>query len=382
MKQENQDQLKTEFESYMAFWSQHMLSLNEKTIFPEMSQESVPNKLADMGSMYLSRIIYGASRAFQSLNDNSYKVLADKAFDQLSDFKNPSGGYFWARKYNMEWKHDADNVNMAQAFVMYGLAEYSKINSSEAVSELLEEQLSFIQANIKDTSSQFYLDGFDDKWARGVMMTRSFGTHFHIMEAMVLLYEQKKTDSLKDSISELINIIIDRFIDKNSYACLHRFTEDWKLMPNEVWAGHNAECSWVICEAAKTIHDTALIKKTQDLAVKMMDLVVENARDKNNGGYFNAIDGSKPLEDVKSWWPQAEVVLGLLNVFKITGNEKYRILALEQSRFISETFITEKGEWFTEVDHSGVPVKDTPVVFFWKSMYHTVRYYDYLLSHP
>lgn len=381
MKQENQDQLKTEFKSYMAFWSQHMLSQNQKMIFPEMSQEGVPNKLADMGSMYLSRIIYGASRAFQTLNDNSYKVLADTAFDLLSDFKNPSGGYFWARKYNMEWNHDAENVNMAQAFVLYGLAEYSKINSSAAVSESLGAQLSFIQANIKDVSSQFYLDGFDDKWARGVMMTRSFGTHFHIMEALVLLYEQKETDSLRDSIRELINIIIDRFIDKDSYSCLHRFTEDWELLPNEEWAGHNAECSWVICEAAKAIHDAGLIKKTQDLAVKMMDLVVENARDKTNGGYFNAIDGNMPLEDVKSWWPQAEVVLGLLNVFKITGNEKYKKLANEQSLFISQTFINKKGEWFTEVNHSGAPVKGTPVVFFWKSLYHTVRYYDYVLNH-
>lgn len=381
MKQKNQNRLKTEFESYMGFWINNMLGHDQKIIFPEMSQDTVPNNLADMGSMYLSRIIYGASRAFQSMHNDSYKVLADTAFGLLSDFKNPSGGYYWARKYNMEWKHDADNVNMAQAFVMYGLAEYSKINSSPAVSELLEEQLGFIQANIKDVSSQFYLDGFDEKWARGVNMTRSFGSHFHIMEALVLVYEQKKTDSLRNSIRDLINIIIDRFIDKKNYSCLHRFTENWELLPDEVWAGHNAECSWVICEAAKTINDVALIKKAEDLAVKMMNQVIETASDKEHGGYFNAIDGSKPLEDVKSWWPQAEVVLGLLNVFTITGEEKYKKLALEQSQYISETFITGKGEWFTEIQKTGAPVKGTPVVFFWKSLYHTVRYYDYVLSY-
>ena len=150
MKQENLNQLKAEFENYMDYWMRIMLSEDQKDIFPEMSQDAVPNKMADMGSMYLSRIMYGASRAFQSLHEVRYKVLADTAYALLSDFKNPSGGYFWARKYNMEWKHDADNANMAQAFVMYGLAEYSKINSSPSVLELLEKQLSFIQANIKD----------------------------------------------------------------------------------------------------------------------------------------------------------------------------------------------------------------------------------------
>lgn len=374
------DQLKKEFERYLEFWIQNMLSENQEDIFPEMSQDMVPNKLADMGSMYLGRIMYGASRACYSLNDKSYKALADKAFDMLSELKNPSGGYYWARKYNMEWKHDADNVNMAQAFVLYGLAEYSKINSTPDVLKLVEEQMSFIQANLKDRSGQLYLDGFDENWARSANMTRSFGSHFHIMEALLLVYEQKKSATLRNLIRDLIILIVDRFIDKNNYSCLHRFTEDWDLLPDENWAGHNAECSWVICEAAKLIDDTELIKSTQNLAVKMMDLVIQNARDVKNGGYFNAVDENKPLEETKSWWPQAEVVLGLLNVFKITGNEKYKKLALEQSTYISETFISEKGEWYTEIDKKGVPVMGTPLVFFWKSLYHTVRYYDYRLS--
>ncbi len=88
----------------------------------------------------------------------------------------------------------------------------------------------------------------------------------------------------------------------------------------------------------------------------------------------------KPLENSKSWWPQAEVVLGLMNAFKITGNEKYKHLALKQSDYISQKFISDKGEWFAELENLGAPRKGTPLVFFWKSMYHTVRYYDYLLT--
>ncbi len=377
---ESRIQLQAEFKSYLEFWMDSMISNDQNEIFPEISQDAVPNKLADIGSMYLSRIIYGASRACQLMKDDSFKVLADAAYNLLADFKNPSGGYFWARKYNMEWNHDADNTNMAQAFVLYGLVSYSKINSSPLVDELLQEQLEFIQANIKDGSNQSYLDGFDENWARGSNMTRSFGSHFHVMEALVLVYDQKKTVSLKKSIYDLIHLIIERFIDKNNFSCLHRFTEDWEMLPNEDWAGHNAECSWVLCEAAKSIDDIELIKKTEDLAVKMMDKVVEIAEDKIHGGYFNAIEAEKPLENSKSWWPQAEVVLGLMNAFKITGNEKYKHLALKQSDYISQKFISDKGEWFAELENLGAPRKGTPLVFFWKSMYHTVRYYDYLLT--
>ena len=379
MKKLSQIRLQKEFGNYLDYWMKSMVSQNQKEIFPEMSQDSVPNELADMGSMYLSRILYGASRACKAMEDNSFMTLADTAFDVLADFKNPSGGYYWARKHNMEWHHDADDVNMAQAFVLYGLAEYSRINSSPTVLKLLEEQLCFIQSDIKDGSDGFYLDGFDEKWARGAEMTRSFGSHFHVLEALVQVYEQNKTIPLKNSIRDLIERIIDRFIDKNNYSCLHRFTERWELLPNEDWAGHNAEFSWVICEAAKSINDPVLIEVTRDLAVKMIDLVIENASDNDNGGYFNAIDGKKPLEDSKSWWPQAEVVLGLMNVFQITGDEKYQNLAFEQVAFISDNFVTQDGEWYTGIENSGLPIKEMPLVFFWKSMYHTVRYYDYLL---
>ncbi len=379
MKKLSQKKLQKEFSNYLDYWMHSMVSQNQKEVFPEISQDSVPNKLADMGSMYLSRILYGASRACVAMEDNSFMTLADTAFDLLADFKNPSGGYYWARKNNMEWSHDADNVNMAQAFVLYGLTEYSRINASPTVLMLLEEQLRFIQGNIRDDSDEFYLDGFDEKWARGAKMTRSFGSHFHVLEALVLVYEQNKTIALKNSIRDLIERIIDRFIDKNNYSCLHRFTEGWELLPNEDWAGHNSEFSWVICEAAKSIDDTVLINLTRGLAVKMMDLVIENASDGENGGYFNAIDGKKPLEDSKSWWPQAEVVLGLMNVFQITGDEKYQKLAYEQVAFISDNFVAQNGEWYTGIENSGMPVKEMPLVFFWKSMYHTVRYYDYLL---
>ncbi len=72
MKKLSQIKLQKEFSNYLDYWMQSMLSQNQKEILPEMSQDSVPNKLADMGSMYLSRILYGASRACTAMEDNSF----------------------------------------------------------------------------------------------------------------------------------------------------------------------------------------------------------------------------------------------------------------------------------------------------------------------
>ncbi len=380
MIQDEQIQLRKEFESYLEYWIQQMFTKDKRGIFPEMSKANIPNETADMGSMYLSRIIYGASRACSLLKTDKYKPLANSAFEMLTEFKNPLGGYFWGRKYNMEWLHDADNVNMAQAFVLHGLAEYARLNDSLEVNQLIDEQLGFIGTTLKDSSNSYYLDGFNEQWVRGKDMTRSFATHFHLMEALVKVYENKKEVEIKNSIQTLLNVILDRFIDKEHYFCIHRFTEDWQMMPNENWAGHNAECSWVICYAARVINDEKLIKRTEEVAVFMMNNVVELARDKINGGYANLISENGVQEKDKSWWPQAEVVLGLLNVYKITGDKNYQKLAKDQISYIQKYFVNDNGEWHAGVNKKGEPLQGNPQIFFWKSMYHTVRYYDYLLN--
>lgn len=375
-----QFQIRKEFENYLQYWALQMLKRDQDGIYPEMSTDNIPNESADLGSMYTARIIYGASLGCLKLKTDQYRPLSDMAYDLLAEFKNPFGGYFWGRKYNMEWIDDPDNVNMAQAFVLYGLAEYVRLNNSSEVNQLIDEQIAFIGSTLRDDTDPYYLDGFTEQWVRGKNMTRSFATHFHIMEALVKVYENRKDEKIKNVIESLLYIIIDKFIDKEGYFCIHRFTEDWQMLPNENWAGHNAECSWVICHAARIINDKKLIKKTEELAVLMMKEVVELAKDERHGGYSNLISKNGVHEENKSWWPQAEVVLGLLNVYKITEEEYYQKLAKEQMSYIQKYFVQEHGEWNALVNQKGEPLQGTPKIFFWKSMYHTVRYYDYLLT--
>ena len=358
---------------------EHMLTPDGQGIHAEIDNSMFVNKTADLGSMYVSRIVYGAIRGGLCMNSEKYNSLATTALKMLEELRNPYGGYYWAGKYNMEWIHDPENVNMAQAFALYGLAENARGNNSRVSRRLVEEQLKFIRSTLRD-DKETYLDGFDSHWRRGNNMTRSFATHFHLMEAYVKVYEYSKNDDISRSIRHLIKIILERFIDKEDYCCIHRFTQDWQLLPNENWAGHNAECSWVICHAAKSIQDKGLISKTEKMAVLMMDKVIETATDRVHGGYYNLISSSGAVEEERSWWPQAEITLGLWNVYEITGDSRYLELAKEQISYIRKYFLSKNGEWYGVINSKGEPVKGTPQVFFWKSMYHTVRYYDYLLS--
>jgi len=120
----------------------------------------------------------------------------------------------------MEWIHDPENVNMAQAFILYGFADYALMDDSSEGGQLMDKQLAFFESTLKDDLGSFYLDGFDEQWARTKNMTRSFATHFHFMEALVKVYELKKDVEIKNSIQNLLEVILDRFIEKEHYSCL------------------------------------------------------------------------------------------------------------------------------------------------------------------
>ena len=378
----NTEQLKTELSGLMGFWQQHMLHPESGRIYPGIPIDQQPLAKADMGSMYLSRVLYGAVRAGQIMGTEAYQPLAETALSMLQEFKNPAGGYFWSRKYNMEWVHDPDNVNMGQAFALYGLISYAQARPNKDLDRAIDLQIDFVRSVLADpVRGSGYVDGFDLDWKPLKKQSRAFGTHLHLLEAFVKYYRYRKDLDIVAEIEQLIRLILDRFIDPNGWHCIHRFTLEWERLPDEVWAGHDAECSWILCESAKAIGNEALVQEPEMMALRMMEEVIRCAGDREHGGYFNVLSGCQPKATNKGWWPQAEVVLGLLNGHRITGQEKYLELAAEQVSYIQKYFIDPKGEWFTEVDRAGRADEKVPKVFFWKSLYHTVRYYADLIGY-
>ncbi len=374
MKSALKERLQIELKNNLSFWLNPVVNKDTKRIYPEVSIDGTPNTNASLGVMYLSRILFGASSAYQLLENPDYIELADISYTHLLEFSNPKGGYYWAKNTSNEIIHDADNTNMAQAFVLYGLLEYAKIKSSSALDEVIQKQVDFIVNTLYDTENGGYIDGFNEDWILGKAPTKALGTHLHLLEAFVKLYEYKRSEKTQFLVEELITLIIQKFITKDTYDCLHRLTPDWKLLPNEIWAGHNAECSWILCNVANIIKNEELLQECNLLSIKMMKGVLDKAWDKN-GGVFNVLQNNVPTEAVKIWWVQAEIVLGLLNCYSITDEKKYKDQAIELINYISTNCISESGEWYTEIFNDGQPNTSIPIVHFWKSMYHTVRYY-------
>jgi mannobiose 2-epimerase len=371
------ERLQLELKKTLDFWNNNLIASDQAEIYFECDYFGVPDKNALMGSMYLSRIIYGASSACRFLGNNNYKSLADIAFKMLYEqFRNPAGGFYWAKTRSSELVHDSGNINMAQAFILYSLSEYSLLTRNPIVEAELKKQYQFLQSTIKDGQNGGYLDGFNADWKQENLFTKSLGTHLHLLEAYLNNYKCTGERILVEQIIELIDILYERFIDKNSFECYHQLTPTWDKLPNTNWAGHNAEVSWILHHAAQTIEYSGRLQDIKELSVQMTRKVLEQAFDKKYGGVFNVLKDGKPAEKTKDWWVQAEVAVACFNAYQISKDKSFLSYGLRLVEYIENT-ITDAthGEWYSIVSRDGRPLQNSPKVHFWKSLYHNIRYF-------
>jgi cellobiose epimerase len=368
------DRLNNELRNILNFWYKHVY--HDQHIASEVYSSGTINKGAPTGSLFLSKVLYGVSAASRHLKEDQYRPLADKAFTELTTtFKNPKGGFYWAMNSNGKIIHDEINVSYAQTFAVYGLIEYYAFTEKEAVKEMLNEQISFIDTVLVNKEDGSYIDGFSQDWRPSVNQSKSLATHLHMLGAYVKLSELMNDGSCNGKIKNLLELILAHFINDTTCEIVHNFDSRWKAMPNENWIGHNMELSWSICKAARVIRHEQLYKKCSQIAVELCDKAIEQGFDTKYGGMFNRFDKKELIITDKEWWTQAESVIGFLNAYTLTTDKKYLSYAIRILEYIDNIFSDSvDGEWYDSVSRDGTPYLDKPKVHFWKSLYHNVLY--------
>jgi cellobiose epimerase len=368
------ERLNSELYKILNYWNKYAIVGNK--LAPEIDIEGIPNFKAPLGTIYISRILYGSSAAMIHLDDKSYLTLAELAYHTLTtQLRNPKGGYFWGINADGTILHDEMHVSFAQPFVLYGLGEYYALAKDEQVAILIKEQVDFIEKKLTDKHEDGYLDGFTYSWNASEKQFKSLGTHLHLLEAYTKLSRVLKDTQFNVYVENLASIILKHFINLKVTRAIHQFDRHWAPQPDENWIGHNVESSWILCDAAATLKNKELQVKCKEVALHLCDVAIETGFDSQYGGMFNRFDKGNLLSTDKEWWPQAESAIAFLNAYSISGNKKYLSYAIRLLEYIDNTFSDSIiGEWYDSVSREGKPYLDKPKAHFWKSMYHNVRY--------
>lgn len=366
----------------LPFWMDKALD-NQGSYYGHISNDMQINKEENKGSVVTARILWVFSAAYRLYNKPEYLEVAQKTYQYLID-------HFWDKKYlGFYWTVDAQgNASegkkkiYAQAFSIYGLAEFYRATGNEESLKYAKDTFGLIEKHSFDKENGGYFEAYEEDWSdtedyrlseRAMNEKKSMNTHLHILEAYTCLLRVWDSSDLKLKLKNTIETIVENIIDKTNYHFIMFQNEKWVPKCDIISYGHDIEGSWLLYEAAEVLNDSKITEKIKDLSIKMAEACLNEGVDVDGAMYY---DGSptKILDDDKHWWVQAEAVVGFMNAYQLTGEEKYLDASLLCWNFI-EKFIIDKvhGEWFWKVSREGKPRLEMAKVNSWKCPYHNSR---------
>jgi mannobiose 2-epimerase len=315
-----------------------------------------------------------------------YKHFRDDEYD----------GYYWIVEEDGTPK-DINKIIYGHSFFIYGLSEYALLTGDAKAKEEAIRIFDLLQTNVADKKDKGYFEHFDRyfniKNARGdIAVHKSLDVHMHLMEAFTTLYELTKAENHRQALVEIIELIFDKMIEPNSGTGISMFTSDWKPIANveldTVWGrdrfdengkttditsyGHDIELTWLYLHALDVLN----ISRENYLhrAIPIYEHTHAHGVDWKFGGlYVEGIRNGSPTEKTKEFWQQAEAMVGFLDAYLMTKDEKYLNAFFNIHDFVFEKMINwEQGEWYALLAENGEVIWDY-MRTSWKVFYHTVR---------
>lgn len=337
----------------------------------------------EKGVVLNARILWTFAAAHRMLGGQAYRDVADRAYDYLTTafHDDEEGGYYWMLTHDGRPADDRKHV-YAQAFVVYGLTEYSRATGHEPA---LDEAICLfdrIERHAHDLEHGGYHEAFDRSWVllEDVRLSekddherKSMNTHLHLLEAYTNLYRVWPDAGLRKQLQSLTEVFITKILRRETGHFLLFFDEDWRPKSEAVSFGHDIEASWLLLDAADVLGDADLRQRVSDVAVSIARATLAEGQDED-GGLFNEGGPSGIIDSDKDWWPQAEAVVGFLRAYEETGDEAFADAAQASWDFIKRFIIDKKnGEWFGRVSRDGTAYVGEDKVGPWKCPYHNGR---------
>jgi mannobiose 2-epimerase len=389
-------------EELLPFWLDRCLDKENGGFITHFDKNGYDTGDNEKSLISQTRTIYTMSSAYRSPYGTSQMLeYAKQGVDFLIEnmWDRDAGGFFWMadRRGNSIMK---EKVLYGHNFAVYALSEYTLASGDPVGLEYAERCFDLIQKYCVDSAYGGYFEMFTDSWelagpgsAGGDRKT--LDAHMHIMEAMTTLYECSGKEIHRRKLLEVIDLLINRMLDKEYGTGVPQFTVDWKIAPqikfDIVWGwdrftengvkdhpedntsfGHNTELGWLMN------HARGILGSKSSLYIntikKLLTHSLENGIDLEYGGVF--VEGPHKggvYDREKEFWQQAEVLIGMLDGYLLFKDPRFLQAFSNVLRFVMDKNINhETGEWWPLLTREGEPIW-THMGHSWKTNYHTVR---------
>jgi len=119
--------------------------------------------------------------------------------------------------------------------------------------------------------------------------------------------------------------------------------------------GHDVECAWLTMDAARSL------KLSPDMlrgwAEALVGYSLSMVTIANMGGFITRVRWVKPAEDTrKEWWVEAEALVSMLEMYKLTGKGEYYDVFCQTLDFVEKHQVASEGSWWASRKADGSPL--------------------------
>jgi cellobiose epimerase len=366
----------------LPYWSSVMIDTVNGGFYGRIDNKEQVYAGSDKGGILNARILWTFSSAFRVLKDSSYLDMATRARNYIMTYfiDKEYGGAFSTVKANGE-PSDTRKQILTESYFIYALAEYYRATGDQESLEKAKEIFEYVEKYAYDKEQNGYFEVFTRNWERSHDLLlneksandeKTMITHLHLVEAYAGLYRVWPERRMEDRLRNIIEIFNDKVVDKKTFHTIYFLDRNWNSTTTIDSYGHDIEGSWLIVEAASLLNDPELFERVKQLSIKIAGAAAEGIQE----------DGSMLTEKntqtghvvtIRSWWEQAETIVGYLNAFELTGDEAYLDIAVKNWNYIKHHFVDYiNGGWYSLVLETGEP-GSRDKAGFWTCPYHNGR---------
>lgn len=365
----------------LPYWSAKMVDNINGGFFGRIDRNDKVYPEAEKGGILNARILWTYSSAYRVTGDTSYLRLAKRTKEYIIAhfIDSQYGGAYLSLKADGTPSNTRKQI-YTNAFFIYGLSEFSRATGDKQALDEAMKIFRLFERYAADSEHNGYYEVFSREWERvrermigenSDKVEKTMNTSLHVMEAYANLFRVSGDKIVGDRLRNMVEIFLDKIIDKKTSHLICFLDRSWNSTSTVDSYGHDIESSWLLFEAASLLKDEKLIRRVREASIKIANAAAEGYQpdgsmitEKNNA--------TGEIRTQKSWWEQAETVVGYLNAYELTGNEAYLERSLKCWEYIKKNFIdTKNGGWFSSVSETGVPAGDKGG--YWICPYHSGR---------
>ena len=381
------DQLKNEVlinltHNLLPYWSTRMVDTKNGGFYGRINVNDKVFPDEDKGGILNARILWTYSSAYRILKDTVYLQLAKRSKEYIMAhfIDKEFGGAYRSVKSTGE-QSDNRKQTYTQSFFIYGLAEYYRATGDKDALKTAIEIFELFEKYALDKEDDGYFEVFTCDWHRTHDMLigekspkeeKTMNTHLHIMEAYANLYRAWPDKRVADRLRDLVEIFLDKIVDAKTSHLICFMDKNWNRSSSMDSYGHDIESSWLLVEAASLLNDSLLLKRVKETSIKIANAAAEGFQP--DGSLIYEKDPSTGrINSERSWWVQAETIVGYLNAYQMTGDNKYLENSIKCWNYTKNHMVDNKsGGWFSSVSESGITGKGDKGGF-WVCPYHNGR---------